>query len=106
MSRTAHGSERPAATSRDLNGFVNRRSTVQSRPSAPRFQPQTFTRESARAAIAGFRTGRVTARTAQAALAWLLQNPLALVRKRLTAGELTRSESIGAVRRLVLAVVS
>ena len=68
------GTESKKFAQADSNGFVNRRSTVQSCPPAPSSEKYVFTKESARAAVDGYLAGRDSAARATAALSWAFRN--------------------------------
>lgn len=98
--QSAHGSLRRTVTQPDSNGFVNRRSSVQSRPPAQASQSQEFTKESAQAAVDGYLDGKVSARRATAALAWQLRKPLTRDIRLVAAGKISASEARKRTRAL------
>lgn len=76
MSHVDNGSCEHAETQPDSNGFVNRRSSVQSRASAPASKNKDFTAESAALAVRSYRVGIGSARHASNALSWLIRKGL------------------------------
>lgn len=69
-----HGMGSSGVAQADSNGFVNRRSGVQSAPPAPRSDNAEFTQVTALEAIEAYLDGSGDAETATRALAWQVRN--------------------------------